>query len=78
MTTTIENSRIHQRKLRLLFNETNTTFNELITTDKSVTLHDATLPGVVTEMFIVKKAFLQFEFRTSYLKTNTSLFSQTC
>lgn len=55
MITTIENSRIHQRKLRLLFNETNTTFNELITTDKSVTLHDATLPGVVTEMLIVKK-----------------------
>ena len=33
----------------------NTTFKELITTDKSVTLHDRSLPDVVTEMFIVKK-----------------------
>ena len=33
----------------------NTTFKELITTEKSVTLHDRSLSVVVTEMFIVKK-----------------------
>ena len=42
-------------KIKTYFNERNTTFKELITTDKYVTLHHRILLVVVTELFKFKK-----------------------
>ena len=47
------NNRIHQRTRTLVCNSTHVTFKELITNDKSATLHDRDLQVLVTEKFRV-------------------------
>ena len=47
-------NRIHERALRVVYNDENSTFDELLTKDNSVKVHDKNLQVLVTEMFKVK------------------------
>ena len=47
-------NRIHERALRVVYNDKNATFDELLTKDNSVKVHDRNLQVLVTEMFKVK------------------------
>ena len=47
-------NRIHERALRVVYNDENSTFDELLTKDNSVKVHDRNLQVLVTEMFKVK------------------------
>ena len=47
-------NRIHERAIRLAYNDRHSTFKELLTKDKSVTMHHRNLQVLVTEMFKVK------------------------
>ena len=47
-------NRIHERALRVAYNDENSTFDELLTKDNSVKVHDRNLQVLVTEMFKVK------------------------
>ena len=50
-------NRIHEKALRFVCNDKNTTLKELFTKDKSVTLHDRSIQVFVAEMFTVKEPF---------------------
>ena len=50
-------TRIHEKALRFVCNDKNTTLKELFTKDKSVTLHDRSIQVFVAEMFTVKEPF---------------------
>ena len=47
-------NRIHERALRVVYNNNNATFEELLKKDNSVKIHDRNLQVLVTEMFKVK------------------------
>ena len=47
-------NRIHERSLRVVYNDKKSTFEELLERDKSVTRHIRNLQILVTEMFKVK------------------------
>lgn len=47
-------NRIHERALRVVYNDDNATFQELLCKDNSVKIHDRNLQVLVTEMFKVK------------------------
>ena len=47
-------NRIHERSLRIVYNDKKSTFQELLAQDKSVTIHIRNLQVLVTEMFKVK------------------------
>ena len=47
-------NRIHERALRVVYNDENSTFDELLTKDNSVEVHDRNLQVLITEMFKVK------------------------
>ena len=49
----VKKSKIHKRTRTLVCNNTNVTFKELITNDKSATLRDRGLQVLVTEKFKV-------------------------
>ena len=49
---------IHDKALRFVYNDRNSTLKELLTKDKSVTLHDRSIQIFVTEMFKVKETFI--------------------
>ena len=51
-------NRIHEKALRFVYNDRNSTLKELLTKDKSVKLHDRSIRVIVIEMFKVKKPFL--------------------
>ena len=48
-------NRIHKIALRHVCNDRNDTFKEIITNEKSVTLHDRSLKVLLTKMFKVKR-----------------------
>ena len=50
-------NRIHEKALRLVYNDKNSILKELFTKDKSVTLHDRSIQIYVAEMFKVKEPF---------------------
>ena len=47
-------TRIHERSLRVVYNDKKSTFEELLEMDKSITTHIRNLQILVTEMFKVK------------------------
>ena len=49
---------IDDKALRFVYNDRNSTLKELLTKDKSVTLHDRSIQIFVTEMFKVKETFI--------------------
>ena len=51
-------NRIHKKALRFVYNDRNSTLKELLTKDRSVTLHDRSIHVFGTEMFEVKKTIL--------------------
>ena len=50
-------NRIHEKVLRFVYNDQNSTLKELFTKDKSVTLHDRSIQVYVAKMFKVKEPF---------------------
>ena len=52
-----KSSRIHEKALRFVYNDKNSTLKELFTKDKSVTSHDRSIQVFVAEMFKVKEPF---------------------
>ena len=44
-------NRIHEKALRFVYNDKNSTLKELFTQDKSVTLHDRSIQVFVAKMF---------------------------
>ena len=50
-------NRIHEKALRLFYNNKNSTLMELFTKDMSVTSHDRSIQVSVAEMFKVKEPF---------------------
>ena len=50
-------NRIHEKALRFVYNDKNSTLKELFTQDKSVTLHDRSIQVFVAKMFKVKEPF---------------------
>ena len=48
---------IHEKALRFVCNDKNSTLKELFTKEKSVTLHDRSKQVFVAEMFKVKEPF---------------------
>ena len=60
-------NRIHERALRVAYNDENSTFDELLTKGNSVKVHDRNLHVVVTEMFQGKNGCL-----SSYNERNFS------
>ena len=48
-------NRIHKIALRHVCNDRNDTFKEIITNEKSITLHDRSLRVLLTKMFKVKR-----------------------
>jgi len=48
-------NKIHERALRIVYDDANSSFKELLTKDNSVTIHDRNLQVLVTEMFKIKK-----------------------
>ena len=51
-------NRIHERALRVVYNDENSAFDEFLTKDNSVKVHDRNLQVLVTEMFKVKMVSL--------------------
>ena len=51
-------NRIHEKGLRFVCNDRNSTLKELLTKERSVTLHDRNIQVFVTEMFKVKESFI--------------------
>ena len=47
-------NRIHERSLRVVYNDKKATFKELLDKDKAVSIHTRNLQILVTEMFKVK------------------------
>ena len=47
-------NRIQERALRIVYNDRKSTFSELLTKDKSVTVHSRNLQILATELFKVK------------------------
>ena len=47
-------NRIHERSLRLVYNDKKATFKELLDKDKAVSMHTRNLQILVTEIFKVK------------------------
>ena len=66
---------IHERALRVVYNDENSTFDELLTKDNSVKVHDRNLQVLVTEIFKVKMGVSPvimneiFKIRNSNYKT---------
>ena len=50
-------NRIHEKALRFVYNDKNSTLKELFTKEKSMTLHDRSMQVFVAEMFKVKEPF---------------------
>ena len=53
-----QKNRTHEKALRFVYNDRNSTLKELVTKHKSVTLHDRSIQVFVIEMFKVKEPFL--------------------
>ena len=68
-------NRIHERALRVVYNDENATFEDLLAKDNSVKVHDRNLQVLVTEMFKVKlgisPAIMNDIFKTRECKFNT-------
>ena len=47
-------NRLHERALRLVYDDDNLTFEELLEKDNSVTVHDRNLQKLACEMFKIK------------------------
>ena len=47
-------NRLHERSLRIVYNDYTSTFNELLENDKSITIHHRNIHSVAIEMFKVK------------------------
>ena len=47
---------LHERALRVVYRDYNATFSELLSKDKSVTIHQRNLPLLATEIFKIKNA----------------------
>ena len=47
-------NKLHERALRLVYNDHNSSFNELLNMDNSFTIHERNLQKLATEMFKVK------------------------
>ena len=78
-------NRIHERALRVVYNDENSTFDELLTKDNSVKVHDRNLQVLVTEIFKVKMGVSPvimneiFKIRNCNYKTrNFSAFQSEC
>ena len=69
-------NKLHERALRLVFNDRQSTFEELLNIDKSVTIHHRNLQVLATELYkvrhglapelingIVKKRNMMYNFR---------------
>ena len=77
-------NRIHERALRLAYQNKNLSFSELLELDNSVTIHQRNLQVLVTEMFKVKKDLSSekmkqvFDFQEPCfnLRSETSQFSR--
>ena len=52
-----ERNTIHEKALRFVYNDKNSTLKKLFTKEKSVTLHDRSMQVFVAEMFKVKEPF---------------------
>ena len=50
-------NRIHEKALKFVYNDKNSTLKELFTKEKSMTLHDRSMQVFVAEMFKVKERF---------------------
>ena len=53
-----QKNRIHEKVLRFVYNDRNSTLKELLIKHKSVILHDRSIQVFVTEMFKVKEPVL--------------------
>ena len=78
-------NRIHERALRVVYNDENSTFDELLAKDNSVKVHDRNLQVLVTEMFKVKMGISPvimndvFQSRNcNYITRNFSEFKSEC
>ena len=78
-------NRIHERALRVVYNDQNATFEELLSKDNSVKIHDRNLQVLVTEMFKVKLGISPvimndiFKIRNcNYVTRNNSEFQSHC
>ena len=78
-------NRIHERALRVVYNDENSTCDELLTKDNSVKVYDRNLQVLVTEMFKVKISVSPvimneiFQIRNCNYKTrNFSEFQSEC
>ena len=58
MKKSMQKNGIDDKALRFVYNDRNSTLKELLTKDKSVTLHDRSIQIFVTEMFKVKETFI--------------------
>ena len=47
-------NKLHERALRIVYRDENTTFRELLNKDNSVTTHDRSLKRLATEMYKIK------------------------
>ena len=70
-------NKLHERALRIVYKEENTTFQELLNEDNSVTTHDRNLQRLATEMYKIKKIIsLLYQCKNYLLKRSTSMTSE--
>ena len=50
-----QTNKLHERALRLVYNDESSSFRELLERDKSVTIHERNIQVPLTEIFKVKK-----------------------
>ena len=62
-------SRLHERSLRIVYNDYKSTFNELLKNDKSISIHHRNIHCVAIEMFKVKNDMCP-PFITNLFKLN--------
>ena len=67
-------NRIQERALRIVYNDRKSTFNELLTKDKSVTVHSRNLQILATEMFKVINGMAP-EIISNIFQINTSVYN---
>ena len=70
-------NKLHERDLRLAYNDKSPSFREIIERDKSVTIHEKNIQVLLTEIFKVKSGGVAPEIMTEIFKFKGHLYDLT-